>query len=90
MTDYGKLEILWLDGGWVRKKSPEEIKKELDDLYEDSRWARIPQSQDIDMPTIVAKARSKQPGLIVVDRAVPGVYQNYLTPEQHIPETGLP
>jgi alpha-L-fucosidase len=26
----------------------------------------------------------------VVDRAVPGQFQNYLTPEQHIPETGLP
>ncbi len=25
-TDYGKLDILWLDGGWVAKKSPEEIK----------------------------------------------------------------
>jgi alpha-L-fucosidase len=25
-----------------------------------------------------------------VDRAVPGPQQNYLTPEQHIPDTGLP
>jgi alpha-L-fucosidase len=42
------------------------------------------------MPGLVKEVRSKQPDLIVVDRAVPGEYQNYLTPEQHIPETGLP
>ena len=90
MTDYGKVDILWLDGGWVRKKTEEEIKEGLLELYENSRWARNVQSQDIDMPGLVRKARAKQPGLIVVDRAVPGIHQNYLTPEQHIPETGLP
>ncbi len=90
MTGYGKMDILWLDGGWVRIKTEEEIKGELSDVYENSRWARNPQSQDIDMAGIVKSARAKQPGLIVVDRAVPGVFQNYLTPEQHIPETGLP
>ncbi|MFN0173713.1 MAG: alpha-L-fucosidase [Saprospiraceae bacterium] len=90
MSDYGKLDILWLDGGWVRKKTDEEIKSELNEVYENSRWTRNPQSQDIDMAGIVRSARAKQPGLIVVDRAVPGVFQNYLTPEQHIPETGLP
>jgi alpha-L-fucosidase len=90
MTDYGKVDILWLDGGWVRVKTDEEIRTELADVYENSRWSRNPQSQDIDMAGMVRAARAKQPGLIVVDRAVPGVYQNYLTPEQHIPETGLP
>lgn len=90
MTDYGKIDILWLDGGWVRVKTEEEIKTELNEVYENSRWTRNPQSQDIDMASMVKAARAKQPGLIVVDRAVPGVHQNYLTPEQHIPETGLP
>ena len=42
------------------------------------------------MPRLVKEARAKQPKLIVVDRAVPGEQQNYLTPEQHIPENGLP
>lgn len=90
MSDYGKIDILWLDGGWVRKKTGEEVKEQLLDTMEQSRWARNPQSQDIDMPRLVKEARAKQPKLIVVDRAVPGPEQNYLTPEQHIPENGLP
>lgn len=90
VSDYGKVDILWLDGGWVRKKTDEEIKGELLDVYDGSRWFRNPQSQDIDMAGLVKMARSKQPELIVVDRAVPGEYQNYLTPEQHIPDEGLP
>lgn len=89
-ANYGKLDILWLDGGWVRPKTTEEIREQLLEVYEGSRYARNPQSQDIDMARIVREVRHKQPGLIVVDRAVPGVHQNYLTPEQHIPEKGLP
>jgi len=90
VSDYGKVDILWLDGGWVRKKTDEEIAKELLDVYDGSRWFRNPQSQDIDMAGLVKKVRVKQPELIVVDRAVPGEQQNYLTPEQHIPDEGLP
>jgi alpha-L-fucosidase len=90
VSDYGSVDILWLDGGWVRKKSEAVLEKELFDVYEGSRWARNPQSQDIDMPRLVREVRAKQPKLIVVDRAVPGEQQNYLTPEQHIPDEGLP
>jgi len=89
-SDYGKLDILWLDGGWVRKTSDEEVKNYLLEQYEGSRWARNPQNQDIDMARLVKEVRAKQPKMIVVDRAVPGEHQNYLTPEQHIPENGLP
>ena len=42
------------------------------------------------MDELVAKAREKQPGLIVVDRAVYGKNQNYLTPENRVPEKALP
>lgn len=63
MSDYGQVDILWLDGGWVCTQN----------------------GQDINMPGIVAMARQHQPGLIVVDRAVGGNYENYRTPEQHIP-----
>ena len=47
------------------------------------------QSQDIDMPRLVAEARARQPGLIVVDRDVPGPYQDYLTPEARVPGNHL-
>jgi alpha-L-fucosidase len=90
MTDYGKVDILWLDGGWVRNTSDEEVKTNLLEVSENSRYARNPQNQDINMAGLVKEARAKQPDLIVVDRAVPGQFQNYLTPEQHIPATGLP
>jgi alpha-L-fucosidase len=81
MSDYGRVDILWLDGGWVRPKST--IDKSVD-------WQKtIPYDQDIDMPKIVAMARSKQPGLIVVDRTVAGKYENYTTPEQQVPDVPL-
>jgi alpha-L-fucosidase len=82
MSNYGRIDILWLDGGWVRPLSPEEIQARINGA--NYRFTRI-QSQDIDMPRLVANARAKQPGLIVVDRAVPGPYQNYLTPEARVP-----
>ncbi len=67
MSDYGPVDILWLDGGWVRKP----------DL-------------DIDLDNIVDNARKKQPGLIAVDRTVPGRNENYQTPEQPIPAVQQP
>jgi len=93
MTDYGKIDILWLDGGWVAKKSPEEIKGYYKRLSESESYG-FPKTrevnQDIRMDELAAKAREKQPGLIVVDRAVQGPNQNYLTPENRVPETQLP
>ncbi len=77
MTGYGKMDILWLDGGWVRPLYT--VNRSID-------WQRgIRFDQDVDMPRIAAMARSHQPGLIVVDRSVPGEYENYTTPEQEIP-----
>ena len=63
MTQYGKIDILWLDGGWVR-----------------------PPGQDIRMADLAAMARSHQPGLIIADRGVGGPYENFVTPEQKIPD----
>jgi alpha-L-fucosidase len=54
-----------------------------------NRFVRL-QNQDIRMDELVTKARQKQPGLIVVDRAVYGKNQNYLTPENRVPEKALP
>jgi alpha-L-fucosidase len=86
VTQYGNIDILWLDGEWVRKKADQEIIQEK--LSAD--YPVFPQSQDIDMPQIVKNAREKQPGLIVVDRAVSGPYQDYLTPENTVPDKPLP
>ncbi len=85
--DYGRIDILWLDGGWVQKMTEEEITKYI--TARDYNFTHI-QSQDIRMDEIVSKAREKQPGLIVVDRAVYGKNQNYLTPENTVPEKALP
>src|SRR5665647_42415 len=85
--DYGKIDILWLDGGWVRKMTEEQEQGHL--AASGNRFVRV-QNQDIRMDELVSKARQKQPGLIVVDRAVYGKNQNYLTPENRVPEKALP
>jgi alpha-L-fucosidase len=87
MTNYGTVDILWLDGCWVRHYSPEDIIEERKNSNDNIH--RI-QNQDINMPLVAKNSRKKQPGLIVVDRAVPGPQQNYLTPENQVPDKTLP
>jgi alpha-L-fucosidase len=84
--DYGKIDILWLDGGWVQKISQEDVHRPV--RTPGYKFIKI-QNQDIRMDELVVKARQKQPGLIVVDRAVHGKNQNYLTPENQVPENAL-
>ncbi|MFC1726640.1 alpha-L-fucosidase [candidate division KSB1 bacterium] len=81
MTGYGKVDILWFDGGWVRPKET------VDNI--ESKRVVDPYDQDIDMPKIAEMAREHQPGLIIVDRTVTGKYENYRTPEQHVPDKPL-
>ena len=64
MGDYGKIDILWLDGGQVCKREGLEIK----------------------LGDAVAELRKINPELIVVDRTVGVEHENYITPEQTIPE----
>jgi len=73
-SNYGKIDLLWFDGGWVEKR---DIKTR-------------PFNQDVKMDELVEKIRSKQPEAIVVDRAVHGKNQNYLTPENQVPDKMLP
>jgi len=81
MTGYGPVDILWLDGGWVRPRAR---------VFDPDRGlVKDPKDQDIDMPRIAALARSHQPGLLVVDRTVTGKYENYRTPEQQVPTEPL-
>ncbi len=61
----------------------------VDILWLDGGQVRPPK-QDINMPKLATMARTHQPGLIVVDRTVGGRYENYLTPEQKVPDKPLP
>lgn len=94
VSDYGKVDILWLDGGWVQKRSAENIKEAYQNKFREAGEGGFIKhrivNQDIRMDELVAKVRKKQPGLIVVDRAVHGKNQNYLTPENRVPEKALP
>ena len=81
--NYGSIDILWLDGGWVRPR--ETVNAEV------LSWGGpIPDwSQDINMASIAEMARKAQPGILIVDRTVHGLYENYQTPEQRIPPKQL-
>ena len=87
VKNYGPLDILWLDGGWVQRLTDREIQAAINSP--NYKFTHI-QSQDIRIGELVKKARAIKPDLIVVDRAVEGPYQNYLTPENQIPEKMLP
>ncbi len=80
-TEYGKVDILWLDGCWVMPKSAVTEKV--------AEFCKYPFDMDINMKAIAEKARKAQPGMLVVDRWVEGPYENYLTPEQRIPDKPL-
>lgn len=80
-SNYGKVDILWLDGGWVRPFYT------IDPNVEWQRTIKV--EQDIDMDKIGTMARKNQPGIIIVDRTVPGKWENYVTPEQAAPEQAL-
>lgn len=79
-TNYGKIDIVWLDGGWVRPRNTvtEEVRN----------WgAPIPDfDMQINMPKIAKVMRENQPGVLIVDRTVHGPFENYRTPEQGIPK----
>ncbi|MGC6767797.1 alpha-L-fucosidase [Enterococcus sp. LJL128] len=63
-TNYGKIDILWLDGGWVNTENHEFL----------------------DMQQIAVDVREQQPQLLIVDRTIGGMYENYVTPERKVPE----
>lgn len=84
-SNYGKIDLFWFDGGWVQKK---EVKAKTPEIPE--FIVKKPYNMDIKMDELVEKIRAKQPDAIVVDRAVEGKNQNYLTPENTVPDKMLP
>lgn len=81
--NYGYIDILWLDGGWVRPAWS---------INDESReWLGCHgYVQDVNIPRIARMARENNPNLLIVDRSVGGKYENYRTPEQQVPDTYLP
>lgn len=80
--NYGDIDILWLDGGWVRPDWS------VND--ESLPWLGCYQRiQDVDMRKLAKIARSNNPDLIIVDRSVGGRYENYRTPEKQVPDSLL-
>ncbi|MGN0033959.1 MAG: alpha-L-fucosidase [Candidatus Limimorpha sp.] len=81
--NYGDIDILWLDGGWIRPEYS------INDEYRS--WLGCKgYVQDINIPRIAEMARENNPDLLIVDRTVHGKYENYRTPEQQVPDTVLP
>ncbi|MBC2607514.1 alpha-L-fucosidase [Pelagicoccus albus] len=87
VEDYGGIDLLWFDGGWVKKT--EYSDEALPEVPAGYKLVKEP-NLDIKMDELVEKVRDVNPDLIVVDRAVPGKNQNYLTPENQVPNEMLP
>ncbi|MBL4936167.1 alpha-L-fucosidase [Clostridium sp. YIM B02515] len=66
-SQYGQIDIMWFDAGWVCKEN----------------------NQDIRLGEIIEKIRKFQPGMLCADRTVGGAYENYVTPEQCVPDEPL-
>ncbi len=81
-TNYGNIDILWLDGGWVRPSWSVDAETE-------SWLGCYKRIQDINMPKIASMARENNSDLLIVDRSVHGRYENYRTPEQEVPDKPL-
>lgn len=64
ISNYGRIECLWLDGGQVRPSK----------------------GMNIHLSKIMKEARKIQPWLMVADRTVGGKNENFITPEQTVPE----
>ncbi|MGJ7032538.1 alpha-L-fucosidase [Niabella hirudinis] len=82
MHNYGKIDVLWFDGGWVRPLETPRKPEEGLILYPKF-------SQDVNMPRIAQMARKAQPDVLIADRTVHGPYENFRTPEQAIPKIQL-
>jgi alpha-L-fucosidase len=79
--DYGKIDILWLDGGWVRPYSS---------IDTSVSWQKtIPYEQDIRLGEMLPELKKNNPEMLVVDRSVGGPLENYTTPEQEVPHVPL-
>ena len=62
---------------------------DIDILWFDAGWVCAENGEDIELGNIVDEARKFQPGILSADRTVGGPYENYITPEQCVPDKPL-
>lgn len=61
----------------------------IDIMWFDAGWVCKANNQDIRLGEIIDKVRTFQPGMLCADRTVGGAYENYVTPEQCVPDEPL-
>lgn len=61
----------------------------LDIMWFDAGWVCPQAGQDIRLGEVIEEIRKWQPGMLCADRTVGGPYENYITPEQCVPEEPL-
>lgn len=57
-----------------------------DILWLDGGWVNSQNNEYLDMNEIASLVRKEIPDLLIVDRTIGGIYENYVTPERKIPE----
>lgn len=58
----------------------------IDGMWFDAGWVCPQNGQDIRLGEVIEEIRKVQPGMLCADRTVGGPYENYVTPEQCVPE----
>jgi alpha-L-fucosidase len=61
----------------------------LDIMWFDAGWVCEQSGQDIRLGKVIDEIRTWQPGMLCADRTIGGPYENYITPEQCVPEEPL-
>lgn len=61
----------------------------IDIMWFDAGWVCKENNQDIRLGEVIEKVRKFQPGMLCADRTVGGAYENYVTPEQCVPDEPL-
>lgn len=62
---------------------------QIDIMWFDAGWVCKENKQDIRLGEVIEKIRRFQPGMLCADRTVGGPYENYVTPEQCVPDEPL-
>lgn len=62
---------------------------QLDIMWFDAAWVNEHSHQDIRLGEVIEKVRKIQPGMLCADRYIGGEYEDYVTPEQCVPDEPL-